>query len=647
MDYKIKYLACKNFKFFYGSDEDEESNKLVLDGKNLLLYGENGSGKSSIYWALYTILQSSIKSEKSDVKKYFNIENPENLRNKFADSNEQAGISICFVDSDGRTLGREISDTSVNTVNDPFTLKTLLSSDFINYKYLSQMYDFRNSQLADLFPLFERDLFPFIDLEEVYCDENNMLLEGKTLASDWWNNILETPKRLPYNTNIVRVSSSQYKEFKNRILPRFCDLLKQYLNSITEKANNYLENEFFSPFRLKFDFRELKPEYNKPIPERAKAKDGKFYRPKILLELTYVHTLLNDTKNKINKPHTFLNEAKLTAIALSIRLAMLDSKLNAPESGKILVLDDLLISLDMSNRDIVLDIILKKSKDYQLLIFTHDRAFYNIVKSRTENKDKDKDKWIYKEMYHKLPCETDVPIPVILNTKSHLSCALKYLKEFDYPACANYLRKESERVLCYLLPESLTIELRNSGESKPLPLEKLISNFKQLCQNLVIDESFCEKLTKHKNFLLNPLSHDNIKSPIYKQELISCIEILERLNKFKKTTITNEEKSEPLFLSIEGWRYHIQPQKMFFAIIDHLGIPHYNNPTSLFVSKQHGEEPAEIYNHTHKLNQGLQKIIRDLKPPHDDLTIIRSNLENNQGLSVKAILAHNSRRKTS
>jgi len=36
-----------------------------------LVYGNNGSGKSSLFWALYTFLQSSIKPNDDEVKKYF------------------------------------------------------------------------------------------------------------------------------------------------------------------------------------------------------------------------------------------------------------------------------------------------------------------------------------------------------------------------------------------------------------------------------------------------------------------------------------------------------------------------------------------------------------------------------------------------
>ncbi len=629
MDNKIEYLTCKNFKFFYGCDENDESNKLVLNRKNLLLYGENGSGKSSIYWALYTILQSSIKQEDNDVHKYFEANDAENLRNRFSEDSDMSSVSICFSDDRGRIRTWEISNMVVSTLRDEFMTRTLFSSDFINYSYLTKFYNFRNSQNIDLFPMFERDLFKFINFSEAYRNEKDIILTDKTLAEDWWNYILATPKNLPRNKNTVSVSSLEYLRFKNSILPRFCNLLKNYLNSIIEKANSYLKDEFNCPFRLKFNYDKLVCDYNKPIGVRS--KDGKFYKPKIELEVEYIHSLLNTEKQKVFKPQSFLNEAKLTSIALSIRLAMLDEKMTSKDSGKILVLDDLLISLDMSNRDTVLDIILKKRNIYQLLILTHDRAFYNIAKLRIEN-SKDSD-WVFKEMYCKQQRNEDIPIPMIINPKSYLNCAYKYLYEFDYPACANYLRKESERVLCKLLPQNLTIIKTNEGDSKPAMLEMLIKNFKNLCHDLAIDISFSEKLFEYKNILLNPLSHDNIKSPIYKQELISCISILEELNKFNRQIIANVDIQANLFFMIDdsdgfSWQYKIQPKEMFFYIVDGNNNKHFNNPNSLFISRKQNGGDEESLNIDKDLYNGMKMIYHKIKKELSDKHTILNDVFN-------------------
>ena len=71
----IEKISIQNFKAF----RDEET--FNLKGKNLLVYGQNGSGKSSLYFALYTILQAESKS-KDKIKKYFDRTEPENLLNK-------------------------------------------------------------------------------------------------------------------------------------------------------------------------------------------------------------------------------------------------------------------------------------------------------------------------------------------------------------------------------------------------------------------------------------------------------------------------------------------------------------------------------------------------------------------------------------
>ena len=43
---KIKVIEINNYKAFYGKQ------KINVGGKNLFIYGENGSGKSSLYYAL-------------------------------------------------------------------------------------------------------------------------------------------------------------------------------------------------------------------------------------------------------------------------------------------------------------------------------------------------------------------------------------------------------------------------------------------------------------------------------------------------------------------------------------------------------------------------------------------------------------------
>lgn len=144
---KVKAITLRNFKYFYGHEGQYEQNKLTLDGDNLLLYGENGSGKSSIYWALYTFLQSCLKEDRSDIEKYFDPTHEENLRNRFAANDADSGIIIEFEDSNtGRVVQEQIASWNISTFLSTQLKQSLVSSDFINYKYLSKLYDFRNSE---------------------------------------------------------------------------------------------------------------------------------------------------------------------------------------------------------------------------------------------------------------------------------------------------------------------------------------------------------------------------------------------------------------------------------------------------------------------------------------------------------------------
>ena len=77
----------------------------------------------------------------------------------------------------------------------------------------------------------------------------------------------------------------------------------------------------------------------------------------------------------------FLNEARLSALAISLFLAGVLASNPAPSPGsdplQLLVLDDVLFGLDMSNRIPVLKILKERFANYQVLLLTHDRVWYD------------------------------------------------------------------------------------------------------------------------------------------------------------------------------------------------------------------------------------------------------------------------------
>jgi len=85
--------------------------------------------------------------------------------------------------------------------------------------------------------------------------------------------------------------------------------------------------------------------------------------------------------------HTFFNEARLSAIGQAIYFAgLLISVPPSSQFPKLLVLDDVLVGLEMANRIPVLEILNHYFSDWQIILLTHDRVWYEMVQVDMEGK---------------------------------------------------------------------------------------------------------------------------------------------------------------------------------------------------------------------------------------------------------------------
>lgn len=219
---------------------------------------------------------------------------------------------------------------------------------------------------------------------------------------------------------------------------------------------------------------------------------------------------------KIVKPHTYFNEAKLTAIALSVRFALLN--IEKPADGRFLALDDMLISLDMSNRAKVVNFLLKISDKYKIYLFTHDKMFFEYFKHKTK---KNQDAWVYKEIY----MDYD-KTPYIRNSEDYLGQAEHYIKQHEYEIAGNFLRKEAEAFCKDFLPKKKQL----TGDFAHLDLNGLIMNCKDYAaESGVIDISIFNELDEHRKFILNPSSHDSYDVAKYGHEVKRCLQTLRKL----------------------------------------------------------------------------------------------------------------------
>ena len=166
---KINYLDIKHFKFF------SDTERIELGEKNLLIFGENGSGKSTIYWALYTFLQSSIKSN-SDIVKYFTQSTTSNINEKslvniYEPNDNNSYIKLTLNDGSNFLISKDTNSINTNNLSNTLIANANLASDFISYKYLFRFFNFLHRDDIDLFPLFSYEILQFLSRNTVNLSE--------------------------------------------------------------------------------------------------------------------------------------------------------------------------------------------------------------------------------------------------------------------------------------------------------------------------------------------------------------------------------------------------------------------------------------------------------------------------------------------
>lgn len=367
---RIDTLEIKHFKAFRDVDP------IQLDGRNLLLYGPNGSGKSSIYWALYTLLESSTKAPE-DVNKYFDASHPENLINIFsrADGNS-ASLAMTIKDEAGSATYR-LSNGVHDTIA-PEIVLGLLASDFVTYRVLFRFYHFTNAENINLFPVINREILPFCSITG-----------SDNLGSKWAKLRQRNPFKDARINKKTGIAAKNIYEKYNTELKEFSTNLRTAIEAINEQAMIFFTKHFQKTGEKITYFK------------MHLVRDPKYvYKDTHELLYPLIGLEVEIDGVPIPKPQSHLNEAKLTQIAIAIRFGATIANAYEDASFKVLVLDDLLISLDMSNRMKIVSIILNEPcfADYQKIIMTHERGFYQEVRRRIGS---DHTNWTFKKLHCK------------------------------------------------------------------------------------------------------------------------------------------------------------------------------------------------------------------------------------------------------
>jgi len=380
---KITKLEFVNYKAFYG--EGIQNAIEIPYNKNVLIYGENGSGKSSIYEGLKQFFNST--DEDIIISKHISV--PKNIVVD-ADKTEESEVAVKITFTNENNIEEENIFGRPNYA--PLNTFTFLSetnklNSFFSYRELLKTYLMDNLRDKSEF----RKKFAQLITETILAKSRNSAtqnlyskdledLDLPKVGTKWKNSLLEKFKKGLIN-DIRKINL-----ILNEILEYFDDNLKIEIQLVLSELSWFKFNE-------------------------KKNRDG--YFPEIEIELK-VELFCKDLNTDEENHLTVLNEARLSSLALSIYLASL---INTPQDNldyKILFLDDIFIGLDMNNRLPLLKIltefkkpifeqsisedgkIIEKIKlldgkpmyetepffnNYQIFITTYDRHWFEVSKN--------------------------------------------------------------------------------------------------------------------------------------------------------------------------------------------------------------------------------------------------------------------------
>ncbi len=512
---KIKTIEIKGYKAFYGKYSFD------IGGKNIFIYGENGSGKSSFYYAIKDFFQSSNETI-----------NFNDLENIFLTKAKQGKghIKVTFnPDKDGTdtdklyTLSKNVNDTY--TAGDTSMRDAIKLKSFLTYKHLLGIHDIKHGEEIDLFDLLVKGVLKHFksvavtgtkELGELWDDAKNAVdkpLEGRTY------NIAQKKHNV---NNALVVFNNAFKQLFEVGNPEY----------ILKTAQPILD-KFGHNLKLNLSYTQARPN----------GTYDKIERNSVNIKIVYL-------KKTIDKPHIFLNEARLSAIAISIYLGMIKRHVQGLPL-KILFLDDIFIGLDISNRLPLLKILDDDFPAYQKFITTYDKPWYEFIKTTYLNNNQ---KWKSFEFFARRT-RRGFEIPVVHEIKGpkdsshidyYIAVAEEYFNNGDNKAAGVYLRSSYEYILKRYCFGRVPVKF-NMNTSKLDAEDFWVAVKKYKKDNLTkcnLTKSTQDDIDDLVKLTLNTLSHHDVNKHEIKSEIERALVVIKTLKNELELPKTPLEKAK-------------------------------------------------------------------------------------------------------
>ena len=143
----------------------------------------------------------------------------------------------------------------------------------------------------------------------------------------------------------------------------------------------------------------------------------------------------------------FLNEAKLHLVTLLLFFETVKlQKDTLPASrDKLMVLDDIVTSLDATNRIFLVNYLVRYFSDFQIVLLTHNVSFFNMVHLKLSNAiDGIPDKWVECNIYESIDDSKTFSYRAMKDAKAILA---EYNNTTDRDEAGNQIRRRFEAVM--------------------------------------------------------------------------------------------------------------------------------------------------------------------------------------------------------
>ena len=495
---RIKEISLCDFQAFPGPDHTTIN--LLQDGRgkglSLLLYGENGSGKSSLGRALRDLLGNVSRAPDSFDKS----------RHTFSDPPTSArSVMLTFDDPAQPPIIWKPEDAS-HTLHPLFEAMTK-SRGWMDYRMLWKSIEFTiGNDFANIFDALAESLLQDCDIPTT-----------NQKFGELWNRI----KRIARKEPTTQRHADELHVIRADVV-NFSEKLEMFLPLLQDRANEILENfSTFTRIQLKLE---------RPVLYDSSRHYNKFSSGTVSLRVSF-------RDRPVTKLDGFLNEARITAIALSIFLGALAMSTPPQLAGgiffpRLLVLDDVLISLDMAHRRPLLEVLNEHFSGWQVLLLTHDRAWYEMAKTQLTS-----GKWKYVEMFA-------VPFgpyeqPMVKSDVSHFERAKMFLRNGEVKAAAVHVRTQFEITL-KLACKELSLKVVYVDDPRRWEANQFWDTLKAHWSNRSDLTKLKADVSHSLSWVLNPHSHSRPVDHI-RREITEAVDAVSRLDDEVLKEITNRK----------------------------------------------------------------------------------------------------------